>query len=368
MRRTRRFPRRILIVVAPLLSGAFGSTLNVLQGQDSARIDASRSWRVAHDPFVDLWFHSLAVVGFDGYGPLPMYDAQYVARVRAAKLGAHLTTTLDRRSAEFHTAFAADSAFEALHFLPLYFAGTDPAVALAALASALHGAPHAGLHEPLALTAQLAADAFPTDRERAVLAGFIDAMSDEWKSFARADRASHAAEDRQTLQQLQSAWTDGFAPLLAGYLTSIDAQRGTILVSPAIGSEGRIIQNVGGTVMIAVSARGSVGKNAPLLYAIRELAYPLLDQLRSPIAVQTSRVVASRSRDAAAVRAGALVLDAIGNPLAAAEYRRLFVDAIGGRTLEQAYPLSSTAESELRQLVIRAAHGAVSRRSSYENR
>ena len=54
--------------------------------------------------------------------------------------------------------------------------------------------------------------------------------------------------------------------------------------------------------------------------------------------------------------------------LAAAEYRRLFVDAIGGRTLEQAYPLSFTAESELRQLVIRAAHGAVPRRSSYENR
>src|SRR5512147_3215408 len=156
MRRTRSFPRRILIVVATVLSGTLGLPLDVLQGQDSASIDASHSWRVAHDPFVDLWFHSLAVVGFDGYGPLPMYDAQYAARVRAAKAGAHLTTALDRRAAKFHTAFVADSAFEALHFLPLYFAGTDPAVALPALSSALRGTPHAGVTEPLALTAQLA--------------------------------------------------------------------------------------------------------------------------------------------------------------------------------------------------------------------
>lgn len=123
----------VLIVVATLLSGGLRPTVGVLHGQGTARIE-SDSWRVAHDPFVDLWFHSLAVVGLDGYGPLPMYDAQYVAHVRATKADAHLTTTLERRAAELHKAFVADSAFEALHFLPLYFAGTDPAVALPALA------------------------------------------------------------------------------------------------------------------------------------------------------------------------------------------------------------------------------------------
>jgi hypothetical protein len=78
------------------------------------------------------------------------------------------------------------------------------------------------------------------------------------------------------------------------------------------------------------------------------------------------RVAAGRARDAAAVRAGAIILDVVDTSLAA-EYRRLFLDAIGGRAFDTAYPLSNEAEMELRRLVTSAAAGAVPGRTSYEN-
>ena len=45
------------------------------------------SWRVLPLPHVDLWYHGLAVTGFDGSGPDPLYDPSYRARVREVKEG-----------------------------------------------------------------------------------------------------------------------------------------------------------------------------------------------------------------------------------------------------------------------------------------
>ena len=365
MRRTSVSASTVALCLTVLLGGA-GSSVGVLGAQETVGVGARHTWVITQDSFVDLWFHALAVVGYHGYGPLDLYDSDYAERARDAKARARISTTLDRRAAEFRKAFEADSAFEALHFLPLYFVGQEPASVLFALETSVRGAARGSSRGTFASTVQLVSDAFPTARERAVLASFIDAMREEWTSFLREDRASRSTSDRRMLWEQQSAWNDRFAPSLAGFFSTIGVSRGTIALSPAVGSEGRIVRTGGGAVIVVVST-GAAGANTPLLYAVRELAFPLLDQLSLSNPAQTPRVAAARRRDAAAVRAGAFVLDAIDNSLAA-EYRRLFVDAIGGRVFEQAYPLSTTAELELRQLAISAAHGAASGRSSNENR
>lgn len=354
-------------VMAALASAAPVAPHSAVPAQTPAQSEAASRWTVGRDPFVDLWFHCLAVIGYDGYGSLGLYDARYADRVKDAKARARITTTLDRRAIELRRSLAADSAFEVLHFLPLYFAGKDPGVVLPTLRAALHDAPRETNAGSVASTAALIAAALPTARERAVLISLIDAASDEWTSFVRNDRLTRAANDRPTVIALQAAWNDRFVAPLSVYLAATNVRRGTILISPALGGEGRIVRGPGGAVIVAVGSRdGGLASQAPLLAAVRELSFPLLDQVRTPLVERASRVTAARARDAAAVRAGALVLDAIDSSLAA-DYRRLFVALIGGRTFEEAYPLDREAEIELRHLVTSAMHGAALPGTSYEN-
>lgn len=356
---------------APVVVLALGSANTLppraLVAQTPTRMPASREWTIARDPFVDLWFHSLAVVGYDGYGPLGLYDTRYAERVRGAKGRTHLTTTLDRRASELRRSLAADSAFEVLHFLPLYFVGQDPLLVLSTLRSAVHETRPALRAGALASAASAIAAALPTPQERDVLVSLLDAVDDEWTTFYRAERASHELDTRRTVRVLQSAWDDRFAGALDGYLGAMGMTRGTILISPAVGPEGRIVNEAGGATIVAVSSDASAGENGAALRAVRELAFPLLDRLHAPLLESTSRVAASRARDAAAVRAGAFILDATDTSLAA-DYRRLFLDAIGGRSFDSAYPVSNEAATELRRLATSAAAGAASGRASYENK
>ncbi|MGE5730983.1 MAG: hypothetical protein ACM37U_03520 [Gemmatimonas sp.] len=334
---------------------------NVLGAQQPPVAPAASTWTVARDPFVDLWFHSLAVVGYDGYGPLGLYDARYAARVREAKSRSHITTMLDRRGPELRRSLAADSAFEVLHFLPLYFVGQEPSLVLSALRAAVRETPGDQRMSSLTAAASVIAAALPTGHERDVFVGLLDAVDAEWTAFLRADRSSRATEDRRLVRDLQSAWDERFAHSLDRYLSTIGISRGTILISPAIGAEGRIVRDPSGGAIVAVSPDrgGGSGENAALLRVVRELAFPLLDQLRTPLANSTTR-------DAAAVRAGALILDCVDKSLAA-QYRRLFLDAIGGRAFDAAYPISNDTATELRRIVTSAVIGAASGRTSYEN-
>jgi len=354
------------LAIAALTSAAPAASRSLLVAQNPARTEAGSNWVVARDPFVDLWFHCLAVIRYDGYGSLGLYDTRYADHVKDAKARARITTTLDRRAVDLRRSLSVDSAFEVLHFLPLYFVGKDPGVVLRALRAALHDNPREPSAGSVAATAALIAASLPTARERAVLSSLIDAANDEWTSFVRNDRLTQATTDRQTVSELQTAWNDRFVAPLSAYLAATNVKRGTILISPAIGGEGRIVRGPGGAVIIAVGSRVGASDTAPLLAAVRELSFPLLDQLRAPLVERATRVMAAKARDAAAVRAGALVLDAI-DPSLAADYRRLYVAAMGGRTFEEAYPLNSQAEVELRHLVTSAMHGAASPGTSYEN-
>lgn len=352
------------LVVSALSSPSFRLPSALHAQQTEAR--PAGGWLVTRDPFADLWFHSLAVIGYEGYGPLGLYDARYAEHVLDAKSRGHVTTTLDRRAPELRRRLTADSAFEVLHFLPLYFVGKEPTLVLAALRNAIRGdVGGSGRHAQTSAASVIAA-ALPTAQERAVMSALIDAVEDEWVAYLRVDRASRVIDDRRVAHALQSSWNDRFAPALEAYLTAMGIEGGTILISPAIGKEGRFVRERNGAVIVVVSSDVGATGHASLHAVVSELAFPLLDQLHSPLSATTARIAAAQSRDVAAVRAGAILLDAVDAPLAA-EYRRHFVDAIGGRSFERAYPLSNEAELELKRLVTSATRGAASGRTSYEN-
>ncbi|MGE5100447.1 MAG: hypothetical protein ACM3SX_10715 [Deltaproteobacteria bacterium] len=342
-------------VVRLLAAVAAASAGNPLGAQLSLPAQSAPSTTVATDPFVDLWFHCLALVGYEGYGQLALYDHQYAARVRADKRRAAVATTLDIRADELHAGFTRDSAFEVLHFVPLYFVGREPRLALSELRRAVESPGN-----PTTTAARLVAAAMATPRERALFLAFIDGAEQEWSTYLREQQSRQAATDNRKLFELQTAWHQQFAARLSKYFVAMHLARVIIIVSPAVGSDGRFIRDAHGSAIIVVSSNRADMAEAPLLASVRELAYPLLDRLQSPPAT-------AATRDGAAVRAGAMMLDAADSQLAAA-YRGHFLKLTSAPTFDSAFPIDRRVEVGLRELIAATFQDAALGRSSYENR
>ena len=116
-------PRTVAAVAIPFL-------LIVSRGLDAQVVTPPSHelrWIVAGDAAADLWFYSLGTLGIDGPGTLPYYDARYARTVAATKARQGVgPSKLDRGAFRLRQAMASDSAFEVLHFLPLYFGRMEP--------------------------------------------------------------------------------------------------------------------------------------------------------------------------------------------------------------------------------------------------
>lgn len=374
MRRRRPRARRVALLVLAALLLVANAPARALAQPERARPARAR-WVVTRDAFADLWYHGLAVIGADGYGPLPLYAAAYRSDVRTVKHRRGSVTRLDDAAAELRAELRADSAYEVLHFVPAYFVGEDPVAVLAALRRAatagVAARPGSGT---LDTRAAAVAGALPSARERRSLLALLDLLDDEWRAFVRDDRAGRAP-DAIAVARLQGEWDRTFAPPLAGWLDVVGGGRGgVIVVVPAVGAEGRIVAGAGArrAVVVVTADVSSAGPTGPLLAAVRELAFPLLDALPSAAVASAwgdgaDRVAASRARDVAAVRGGALLLEGTA-PALAARYRRFYLEAAPSAaqpSFEQAYPLDARVERALRSAAARfAASPAATPRSA----
>ena len=288
----------------------------------------TQAWSVVRDPFTDLWFQTVAETGFDGGDPLRLYAASHPAGGQTAAPGSTLSRRLER-----------DSAFEVLHFVPLYFSAADPGETLEALRQAADGAALA--RTPTSGAARLIADALPTRPERDALGAIL--------STAKATLGRDVVQYRTqlSLRSLDSAWQSVFLPALRPVLGALGIAGGTIVVSQPVGADGRIVRHPGGRVSIVV---GRIPESrdplAPLLAAVRELAFSLVRTMAVPTTNE-------RTNSIVATRAGALLLDVLA-PQLANRYRSAFrAAAIDGanRPFEDLFPIDAAQQHALRAAV-----------------
>ena len=342
-------------IIAAVLSVSAES----LAAQESTDAD-SASWRVLPLPHVDLWYHGLAIVGFEGSGPDPLYDPSYRARVREVKgsLGVY-PSALDRGSPDFAAAFQADSAFELLHFVPLYFASAGPDRMLSALARVAETG-NATANDPVAqFGASIVAQLLPQERQRDVLLEFTRALSEEWTAWFEDAWTRSVLDRRVDLAALQSVWDQRFAGPLRPYLERHQLDQGALIVSPQVGLEGRVFSGspadrTDNLVVVHLPPPGDQ-LEATLHYAVRELCFPsarLAMEAAEPMPMD--RLAASARSTRAAVRCGDLLLERVA-PDEAAAYRRSFVPATAAASDEAtreafyvAYPLNAGLEASLR--------------------
>jgi len=326
--RTLRAVRRFAIA-ASLLAGAPPS---LLRGQappvaEIPRVAAHESWKVRSEADSDLWFHGMAVIGFEGFGPLHMYDTGYAERVRAAKRRRGIyPTLLDRKSARF----------EIMHFLPLYFRAPNSDGLLRAIRAIAGEAPtRDNTGDPATRDAANAVGSvLASRRQRELLNEFVDVLEDERRVFYEDyERESNGARAAQ-IAKIQQYWDADLAPALAPYLERSQLGNGLIIVSPALGAEGRFVILGRGNAprpVIAVRLPSSSADHdgGVPLSAIRELCFPIVHTVIGQHATRKlERVAAERLSSVAAVRCGALALERYV-PALTSSYQSQFLRAAG---------------------------------------
>lgn len=318
----------------PVLALLFALLPSALRAQQR---DAS--WQVTASPMLELWSRGAALATRESGGPLQLYAV-------AARDAAGGWAALGRAMQPFRGAIASDSAFEVLHFAAIPLAAEDPASALRALL-----APGGGSIAVERIRSALAV-ALPDPVRRQVMQGFLRALEQGWSEGGRDAWRREAPDRAARLAQLQGAWQSEFLPALSPFLRGIGARGGVILVQPAIGGEGRVLDDGAGRWIVAVSE--SPGAR-PLLAAVRELCFPLVQRVLDASAVErgTDRAVAAALRERAAVRCGAMLL-ARRLPARLRAYEVLY-GAASEAQLASRHPLPPAAERALAVAVTRAA-------------
>lgn len=317
---TRRLALALLAVAAPLVAAS---------GQGTPR------WDVRSSAAVDLWYHGLALVGHEGPGPLPWYSADHVRAVRADREQRNVHTRLDRERAELGRAFRRDSTFESLHFLPLYFTGEWPERLLDIVRSVSGGDMGAGqgvTASPDPADAALAAAlrrVFVTGAQRQTLRRFADALDDEWRHYLRDARARDAARTEARLRAVRARWESDVEPAVRERGGRPVAGRGTIVVSAALGAEGRLIRFGDAAVVAVQMPPDDEAGLASALSVARELCFPLARQDVSLSAPPTDRHAASDASSRAAASCGARLF--AHRPDLAGAYQALFHAALISR-------------------------------------
>lgn len=314
----------------------------VVRGQESG-------WIARSLPHADLWYAALAQLPFEESGSPALYDADFALRVRDAKRAAGITTRLDTERAALRAALARDSAFEVLHFVPLYFVGTDRAGMTAALRAVAAGRDAGGLADPRArFGATIVAAVLTTPAQRAVLARLVEAVEDEWQRFFGVWWSEGTAGRSRQEDSVQALWDGVLAHRLRPVLARAALDSGMILLSPALGADGRLFAgaptNRADNVVAVRLPPGAAGATVAAVSVVREICYPVASALVADEG-GAHRPGAQRASGRLAVRCGAMLLADAPEPV-----RDAFARAYAGaRPIADVFPVDSVRLELLRR-------------------
>lgn len=336
-------------------------------GEPAAVEEASRPgdrWVVERGEAADLWFHTLAVTGTEQEGLLPLYSRAYVSRVRARKdsLGIY-PTMLDGAAERIRRTVEFDDRLAFVHVLPLYFPGAsvgDMLAALEAVARQRTGDRILSLPSVRFGTA-VVDEVFADSRSREFLGELVRVMRNEYEVFFREFRAAVGEPTDPGAGGLRDRWSEQLARDLGDFFSRVGLRGGTIVPSPAIGAEGRVVQfdpvGPGGRIVATGMSLDAPGEGTALNGVLKELCYAVVERAEIGDRDMDRREL-DELRTRAAVRCGAIVLQFYA-PARLIGYRRQFVAAAApdaprpssAAAFESVFPLAADRLARLKAVI-----------------
>jgi len=289
-------------------------------------------WSVRALPQVDLWYHGLAIVGVERAELLAQYDQEYASAIEQAKRDRGLVATrLDSLAEYFREEFGSKSEFRFLDQMPLFFQEATPEQMLAALEAVADRQTYRRdrVSPEASAGAAAAAQVFNKGSLRRALSRYVEALEQEWDVFYGEYWTETIGADSSSRAELGDFWEASVAPRLGDFLADRGLDGGTILVSSAVGPEGRLFigdpRARDDNQVVVWSPPGS-GSREPAYHVVKEICYSVVAPALEELVEEKPETISLRMT--AAVRCGALVLDRYA-PILAAGYRRAMMRSVG---------------------------------------
>ena len=292
---------------------------------------AASAWQVRTTEHVDVWLHSYAMVTRDTT-LVPYFRRGYRDRMVTLRRQRGVTTLLDTDREKLLARIAVNPSLATNgQFLPLYFASREQMRQAMDLFERANGNPNATNDPGARQMLGLLASAFPSGADREWLRTFNAAVEDESRKFYHdywmGESASHAAVVART----DSLWQRVWRPALQRFLNNTQQQNGELYLSLPLGGEGRTVHFGKQENAVAGAIGDTAGEVEHALYVVAHeitgaVANAAIEDNTTPADRRAG--MTSRYEQAAAVRAGALLLERT-LPSAVPGYMRYYLQQAG---------------------------------------
>lgn len=330
-----RAPRALVLGALALLTACATAGTGATPGSGGAGGSVTeqpigRQWPVKTREHVDLWLHGYAMLQADT-ARVPLFRRGYQARLRDIRQQRGVTTRLDTDAERLRARLAASPQLVNGQFLPLYFGSWNDLRSAIDIFFRAQGNPNATNDPGLRTAIAIVAGAFQTSADREWLRTFVAALEDERQRFHQAWWASEQSARAGAVSAVESLWSGTYRAKFERYLANTQQAGGEMLLSLALGGEGRTVTLSEQRNAVAV---GEPESAAAAVEAIYVFAHEVVNAVTSTAvedhttpADQRSGVVA-RWQGHVTVRGGAQLLRRVAPELAAG-YMRYYLRQAG---------------------------------------
>jgi hypothetical protein len=299
---------------------------------------------------VDLWLHGFALLVADS-SLVPTFRLSYRHDATTARRAAGARTLLDDNALVLSRRIASTPSLASAHFVALYFASWDELRRGCERFLRDDGNLRAARDEDgLRMYATLSTY-FPTAADRDWLRLFLQSLDDEHRRFFQTNWRKMQADRASVRAAIDVAWRDRYAAAFSRFLAGTSQRFGTVLLTPALGGEGRSLDVGRRNNFIAVSFPAGGEDPRDALFVI---AHEVVGTVSNAVVrEQTSQAdqmsgESGRLSTLAAVRGGAMLLDRIAPELGEG-YRRYYL--AGARQ-----PMSADVPAQFDRIFALPAH------------
>lgn len=299
-------------------------------GGAASSAPAGVAWPMKTREHVDLWLHGFAFLQ-DDTTHVPLYRRGYRDALVVARNRERISSLLDSNRVRLQARFQQNRTLTNVQFAALYFATWDEMRSAVDLFLRAEGNPRAAGDAQSQQIIAFFAQQLPSPADREWLRLFVQSLVDEGRRFHHAWWTATTRERAPVLARADDLWQRTYRPKFQAYLNNTGQAAGDILLSLAIGGEGRTVAAGKQQNVVAVTFPATVGAAEEAIYVfahevVGSLAASAVNDNITP--AERREGVADRYQSAGAVRAGAALLQRIAPDLVAG-YARFYLREAG---------------------------------------
>ncbi len=300
-------------------------------GQPTPSPLVQSTWPIRTREHLDVWLHSYALITPDTT-LVPYFRRGYHDRIAAVRRQRGVSTLIDANRDRLLARIAIQPSLATSgQFLPLYFSSWEQMRQVIDLFVRNNGNPGASNDPAIASYFAILAGAFGSAPDREWLRLFTESVDDESRRFYHDYWTAESRSRTAVVSHVDSLWQRQWRPALQRFLNNTQQQNGEFYLSLPLGGEGRTVQFGKADNAVAGPMPDALSESESVLYVLAHevsgaVATAAITDNTTPADRRAG--MTSRFEQAAAVRAGALLLEKT-IPAAVPGYMRYYLQAAG---------------------------------------